>query len=67
MGILLLLSLFHFPVLGPSFSKNVNFLSILAIAGFSLLYSWIWMKISMSGMKQLNKRVMRKVLLEKND
>lgn len=67
MGILLLLNLFHFPVLGPSLSSKVTFLSALAIAAFSLIYSWIWMRVSMSGMKQLNKRVMSKVLLEKSD
>jgi hypothetical protein len=66
-GILLLLNLFHLPVLGPSLSKKVNVLSILGIAVFSLIYSWIWMRVSMSGMKQLNKRVMSKILLEKKD
>jgi hypothetical protein len=67
LGILLLLKLFHFPVLGPSLSSNVNVLSILGIACFSLIYSWIWMRLSMSGMKQLTKRVMSKVLLDKNE
>ena len=66
-GILLLLMVFHFPVLGPSLSRNVNIPIILAIAGFCYIYSLIWIRVSMSGMNQLNKRVMKKVLVEKND
>ncbi|WP_160723679.1 hypothetical protein [Bacillus sp. USDA818B3_A] len=66
-GILLLLVVFHFPVLGPSLSKNVNVQTILAVTSFSLIYSWIWMRVSLAGMRQINKRVMRKVLFEKND
>lgn len=60
-GILLLLLLFHFPILGPSLSSEVNAQAILAIAGFGLFYSWMWMRISMIGIKQVNKRVMKKI------
>lgn len=66
-GILLLLLMFRFPVLGPSLSSDVNGTTILAIAGFSLGYSWIWMRLSLSAIRLVNKRVMSKVLLEKND
>ncbi|MDQ1143919.1 hypothetical protein QE429_000746 [Bacillus sp. SORGH_AS 510] len=58
-GILLLLFMFHFPILGPSLSSDRNVITILAIAGFSLLYSWIWMRLSLAGIRQLNKRVIR--------
>jgi hypothetical protein len=66
-GILLLLFIFNFPVLGPSLSSDVNAITILAIAGFGLVYSWIWMRVSMAGIRQLDKRVKSKVLLQKND
>jgi len=56
-GILLLLLLFRFPILGPSLSSNITAPTILAITGFSILYSWGWMKISIVLMKQLTKRV----------
>ncbi|MDR6121230.1 hypothetical protein QFZ87_000827 [Bacillus sp. SLBN-46] len=58
-GILLLLFIFHFPILGPSLSSDINVIAILAIAGFSIVYSWIWMRVSLAGIRQLNKRVMR--------
>ncbi|MEH7095464.1 hypothetical protein [Neobacillus vireti] len=66
-GILLLLLIFHFPVLGPSFSRDVNATTILAIEGFSIVYSWIWMSVSIAGIRQINKRVMSKILLEKSE
>ena len=66
-GILLLLFVFHFPVLGPSISSDVNATTILAIEGFSIVYSWIWMRLSIAGLRQINKRVMSKILLEKSE
>jgi len=66
-GILLLLFVFHFPVLGPSFSSDVNAKTILAVEVFSIIYSWIWMRVSIAGIRQINKRVMSKVQLEKSE
>ncbi|ULT57325.1 hypothetical protein L1999_01545 [Neobacillus drentensis] len=66
-GILLLLFIFHFPVLGPSISSDINPTTILAIEGFSIVYSWIWMRVSIAGIRQITKRVMSKNLLENNE
>lgn len=66
-GILSLLFLFNFPILGPSISGDVSLYTILAIGGFSILYSWIWMKVSMTGIRHIHKRVTSKILIEKSD
>ncbi|MGV3465507.1 MAG: hypothetical protein ACO1OT_09470 [Heyndrickxia sp.] len=66
-GILLLLYLFQFPVLGPSFSGKVSGLVIVEVMLFSLIYSWLWMALSKIGIKHLNKVMIRKLLLEKDE
>lgn len=65
-GILALLYLFHFPVLGPSVSNKVSGSLTVAVILFSLLYSFFWMRISMVGMNYLNRVVIKNTVLEKN-
>jgi hypothetical protein len=45
LGILSLLYLFHFPVLGPVLSESFSFRATVGIFLFSLFYSWIWVEI----------------------
>ncbi|WP_462411483.1 hypothetical protein [Neobacillus sp. Marseille-QA0830] len=57
-GLFLLLTLFHFPILGPEFTKmSMNlFLGILA---FSVVFSWLWVRVSLISMKYLSRVVVR--------
>jgi hypothetical protein len=66
-GILMLLYLFQFPVLGPSITNEVNGTVVIGVFLFGLFYSWIWTNLSMIGMRHLNKVMLRKVLLEKDE
>lgn len=50
-GILFILYVLNFPILGPNFGSDMNMYLILAIFLFSLLYSWLWI-----GLYQLIKR-----------
>lgn len=45
-GILLLLYVFRFPVLGPAASSTVSLSTISIVYVFSLFYSWLWVEIS---------------------
>jgi hypothetical protein len=63
-GIFLLLYVFRFPVLGPSIKPDFNMKVILGIIGFSLVYSWIWMRISIMGIKILDKVILKKSRLD---
>jgi hypothetical protein len=64
-GILLLLYVFRFPVLGPSISSEWNIKVILGIIVFSLIYSWVWMNVSIMGIMILNKIILKRVDLNK--
>ena len=55
LGISLLLYGFHFPILGPSITSDFNSMVILGTFTFSLLYSWIWQKLSIIALKFLIK------------
>ena len=44
LGILLILYVLQFPILGPSVSSGVDMNTIAIIVLFSIFYSWIWMK-----------------------
>jgi len=46
-GILSLLYLFHFPVLGPVLSGSISFRASVGIFLFSFFYSWIWVEIGL--------------------
>jgi hypothetical protein len=56
LGIIILISLFQFPILGPSINA-LGFGMLGSIFLFSLLYSWIWIKVSLIGMKVLQKAI----------
>ncbi|MFJ5714745.1 hypothetical protein [Neobacillus sp. NPDC093127] len=45
-GIMAILYIFRFPVLGPSISQTFNIKVAIIILLFSLFYSWIWMGLS---------------------
>ena len=47
LGIMSLLYIFHFPVLGPADSDSFSFLTIGSISLFSFLYSWLWVEIAL--------------------
>jgi hypothetical protein len=44
LGILLILYIIQFPLLGPSMSSGMDTRTVAIIVLFSLIYSWIWMK-----------------------
>lgn len=55
LGISVLLYGFKFSILGPSVTSHFSSLVILWTFAFSLLYSWIWKKLSITAFKVLNK------------
>ncbi|KKI90644.1 hypothetical protein WQ54_21685 [Bacillus sp. SA1-12] len=55
LGISILLYGLKFSILGPSITTHFNSMVILGIFAFSILYSWIWKKVSISAFKGLNK------------
>ncbi|MFC7061687.1 hypothetical protein [Halobacillus seohaensis] len=64
-GISILLYGFKFPILGPSVTSRFNSMVILGTFVFSLLYSWIWKKLSISAFKVLNKVFTRRLSYRK--
>ncbi|RFB14811.1 hypothetical protein DZB84_15365 [Bacillus sp. HNG] len=54
LGISFLLYVVKFPILGPSVTSHFNSIVILGTFSFSLLYSWIWKKVSISAFKVLH-------------
>ena len=60
LGISLLLYGLHFPILGPSITSDFNSMVILGTFAFSLLYSWIWQKLSIIALKLLSKTLFRR-------
>ena len=61
LGICLLLYGLKFPVLGPSVSSRLSVMVIISIFAFSLLYSWIWLKLSIHAFKIIHKVVFRRL------
>lgn len=55
LGILSLLYVFHFPVLGPIVSKSFSFFITSGIFLFSFLYNWIWVEVGLFCFKRLKK------------
>lgn len=47
LGIMILLFLFHFPILGPAISESFSLLTTGCIFLFSFLYSWLWVEIAL--------------------
>lgn len=58
-GISILLYGFKFPILGPSVTSGFNSMVIFVVFTFSLLYSWIWKKLSIYAFNVLNKAFSR--------
>jgi hypothetical protein len=46
-GIMSLLYVFHFPILGPAVSDSFSFLTAGSIFLFSFLYNWLWVEIAL--------------------
>jgi hypothetical protein len=54
-GILSLLYVFQFPILGPAMSESFSLLTTGSIFLFSFIYNWIWVDISVTFLKRLMK------------
>jgi hypothetical protein len=54
-GIMNLLFIFHFPVLGPAFSNSFSLLTTGIIFLFSFLYSWLWVEMALIIFKKLSR------------
>jgi hypothetical protein len=53
-GIMSLLYIFHFPVLGPAVSDSFSILTTVCIFVFAFVYSWIWVEIALILFKRLS-------------
>lgn len=56
-GIMSLLYVFHFPVLGPAVSDSFSFLTAGSIFFFSFLYSWLWVEIALFFFKKIKTNI----------
>ncbi len=56
-GIISLLFVFQFPVLGPAVSNSLSFLTTSGIFFFTLFYSWLWVETGLSLFKRLTKAI----------
>ncbi|MBM7602886.1 hypothetical protein JOC75_000856 [Metabacillus crassostreae] len=63
LGITCLLYVIQFPILGPAVTTNFDSKILLYIFAFSILYSWIWLKLSLITLKVVNRFVFRKVAI----
>jgi hypothetical protein len=57
LGILFILYIIQFPILGPSVSSSVDMKIVMVITLFSILYSWIWMKGFISLVKKITRTI----------
>ncbi|MBW8348559.1 YybS family protein [Bacillus sp. IITD106] len=55
LGIIVVLYVFKFPLLGPVASTSFNVFTTGSILLFSLFYSWIWIEISVASFKHIKK------------
>ncbi|MFB7139401.1 hypothetical protein ACFCYN_07105 [Gottfriedia sp. NPDC056225] len=53
LGIMNLLFIFHFPVLGPASSDSFSTFTVLIILIFSFFYCWLWVEIALIISKRL--------------
>lgn len=60
LGILVLLYALRFPILGPSITSEIDVRVILCVFVFSSLYSWLWLRLSIYGLKTLHRVVQKK-------
>ncbi|MGI8315942.1 hypothetical protein [Halobacillus mangrovi] len=61
LGISILLFGFKFSILGPSIKSDFNSMVVLGTFVFSLMYSWVWKKLSISVFKVFNKVISRRL------
>lgn len=54
-GILIVLLVFQFPLLGPSIQPAITLPLFLSLACFSFFYSWIWIELSVFLFKRLKR------------
>jgi hypothetical protein len=64
-GILFLLYIIQFPVLGPAVSSSFNLKVVLGTLAFSTLYSAIWYRVSILGMKAIDRVLVKRMSIEK--
>lgn len=64
-GICILLYGIGFPILGPSVSSKFNILVFLATFTFSILYSWIWMRVSVWAFNVFHQAIIRRTPTKK--
>lgn len=60
LGIIFILTVAQFPVLGPSVGPNISWSIILTILLFSIVYSWIWIIGVTLALNLFHKRELRK-------
>ncbi len=61
LGIFILIELLHFPILGPEVASVFKFPTLALLVAGSLLYSWMWTKLSL----RILKHVVHAVVTEK--
>jgi hypothetical protein len=59
-GICILLYGIGFPILGPSVSSQFNIMVFFGTFTFSILYSWIWMRVSILVFNMIHKAIIRR-------
>lgn len=52
-GIMSLLYVFHFPILGPAVSDSYSFLTVGSVFIFTFLYNWLWVEMALFFFKKL--------------
>lgn len=67
MGIIAILFIFRFPVLGPGFGTSFHFPSLFLIAVFSILYAWIAAEACSFVLKRLAQTLPDRVIKPVND
>ena len=58
LGIMSLIYIFHFPVLGPAVDNTVSFPKIGSIFLFAFLYSWLWVEMALVIYKRLKRMIL---------
>jgi hypothetical protein len=64
-GIYILLYGIGFPILGPSVSSEFNILVFLATFTFSIVYSWIWIRVSILAINLIHKAIINRTSIKK--
>jgi hypothetical protein len=64
-GICILLYGIGFPILGPSVSSEFNILVFFSTFTFSIVYCWIWMRVSILANNVFHKAIIRRIPIKK--